>query len=406
VNLRRRHDELTPPGPRLLGAVLFLCLFASQAAVIALTPVLAEIAADFEISTAAAGQLRTVSGLTAAAAALSATLLARRVQLRSLLVAGVAAVGAGSLLSALAPGFAVLAAGQAIVGAGIALVTTTATAGAAEWAAPAHRARVLSWALLGPPSAWVVGMPVIGVLGEASWRYGWLALPVLAAALALAAAAAVAPRRAPGPPVPRSSLREALRSPGAASWIAGELFANSAWTGTLVYSGALFSETYGTSPTAVGLLLSAAAVAYVAGNMAMRGRVGDEPMGLLVRLALGLAVTTVAFGTIRPAVAVSAAIFSASAFLAGGRTLLGNAAGLDAAPEHRLALMAARSATLPIGYLVGAATAGAALALGGYAAYGAALGALFAAAALPLALTSASRRASSTAAAPAPTSVT
>jgi predicted MFS family arabinose efflux permease len=406
VNLRDRHHELTSPGPRLLGAVLFLCLFAAQAAMIALTPVLAEIAADFEISTAAAGQLRTVSGLTAAAAALSATLLARRLPLRNLLVGGVLSVGAGSLVSALAPGFAVLAAGQAAVGGGVALVTTAATAGAAEWAAPAHRARVLSWALLGPPSAWIVGMPVIGLLGEVSWRYGWLALPVLAAALALTAAAAVAPRRLAGPQVPRSSLREALRSPGAAPWVAGELLANSAWTGTLVYSGALFTESYGTSPTTVGLLLSAAAAAYVAGNMAMRRRVGDDPMGLLVRLALGLAATTVAFGAVRPAVAVSAAIFSASAFLAGGRTLLGNAAGLDAAPEHRLALMAARSATLPIGYLVGAATAGGALALGGYAAYGAALAALFAAAALPLALTSASRRVSSTPAASAPTSVT
>jgi predicted MFS family arabinose efflux permease len=402
----RSDRQLAPPGPRLLGAVLFLCLFTAQAAMIALTPVLAEIAADFDVSTAAAGQLRTVSGLTAAAAALSATLLAQRLPLRSLLLAGVASVGAGSLVSALAPGFAVLAAGQAAVGGGIALVTTAATAGAAEWAAPAHRGRVLSWALLGPPTAWIVGMPVIGVLGEASWRYGWLALPVLAAALALAAAAAVAPGRAAGPAAPPSGLREALRSPGAAAWLAGELLANSAWTGTLVYSGALFTESYGTSPTATGLLLAAAAIGYVAGNMTLRRRVADDPAALLVRLALALAATTVAFGALRPAVAVSAAILAASAFLAGGRTLLGNAAGLEAAAEQRLALMAARSATLPLGYLLGAATAGGALAVGGYAAYGAALGALFAAAALPLALASASRRASSTAAASAPTSVT
>jgi predicted MFS family arabinose efflux permease len=201
-------------------------------------------------------------------------------------------------------------------------------------------------------------------------------------------------------------LREALRSPGAGAWLAGELLANSAWTGTLVYSGALFTESYGTSPTATGLLLAAAAVGYVAGNMTLRHRVADDPAALLVRLALALAVTTVVFGAVRPAVAVSAAILAASAFLAGGRTLLGNAAGLEAVPEHRLALMAARSATLPVGYLVGAATAGGALAFGGYAAYGAALGALFAAAALPLALASASRRASATAAASAPTSVT
>ncbi len=48
---------------REVGAVLFLCLFAAQSAVIALSPVLAEVARDPDVSTAAAGQLRTLAGL-------------------------------------------------------------------------------------------------------------------------------------------------------------------------------------------------------------------------------------------------------------------------------------------------------------------------------------------------------
>jgi predicted MFS family arabinose efflux permease len=412
VNASRPHRRSTLPGPRVVGAVLFLALFAAQAAVIALTPVLAEVAADFDVTTAAAGQLRTAAGLAATATALAAGLLARRLDLRALLVWGAGALAVGALTSAAAPSLAVLAGAQALIGAGVALVTTAATAAAAEWTGPENRARVLSLALLGPPSAWIVGMPAIGALGEASWRYGWLALPLAAGLLALAAGLAVAPRRAPaGERACPSGLARALREPGAARWATGELLANSAWTGTLVYAGALFTEEHGASLSATGILLAVAAVAYVAGNLAFRGRLRDDPRPLLARLALLLAVVVAAFGAVRPGIAVSAALLACAGFLAAARTLVGNAAGLEVAPQHRLALMAVRSATLQLGYLVGAATGGAALALGGYGALGAALGTLFAAAALPmlgvrLPASRARRRAAVSAPASAPTSVT
>ena len=73
-------------------------------------------------------------------------------------------------------------------GVAVAALTTAGTLAAAEWVSPALRTRTLSWALIGQPAAWIVGMPLIGLLGERSWRYGWLALP-LAAALAAGSAA-------------------------------------------------------------------------------------------------------------------------------------------------------------------------------------------------------------------------
>jgi predicted MFS family arabinose efflux permease len=75
---------------RATGATLFLCLAASQAAVLVLTPVLAAVASDLEVSTATAGQLRTISGLSAGATALGAGLLASRIGLRELLSARLA----------------------------------------------------------------------------------------------------------------------------------------------------------------------------------------------------------------------------------------------------------------------------------------------------------------------------
>lgn len=85
---------------RTTGATLFICLAASQAALLVLSPVLAVVASDLEVSTAIAGQLRTVSGLSAGATALLAGLAASRVGLRELLGVGLVLLACGSALSA------------------------------------------------------------------------------------------------------------------------------------------------------------------------------------------------------------------------------------------------------------------------------------------------------------------
>ena len=66
-------------GYRAVSIALFLCLFASQAALIAMSPVLTEAASDLHVSTAAAGQLRTITGLAAGITALMLGAVAGRV---------------------------------------------------------------------------------------------------------------------------------------------------------------------------------------------------------------------------------------------------------------------------------------------------------------------------------------
>ena len=176
------------------GAVrvaLFLCLFAGQAALIVMSPVLANAASDLHVSTAAAGQLRTITGLAAGIAALMLGAFAGRLGVGRQLLAGSMLLALGSIASAAAPTFALLALAQLPVGVAVAALTTAGTLAAAEWVSPAQRTKTLSWALLGQPTAWIVGMPLIGLLGERSWRYGWLALPLAAA---VATGILVAPR--------------------------------------------------------------------------------------------------------------------------------------------------------------------------------------------------------------------
>ena len=365
---------------RAVGVTLLAALAASQAALVVLNPLLPDVASALDVSVAAAGQLRTVSGLAAGAAALTTGLLAARFGLRELLLGGVAIIAAGSILSAAAPDLAVLALAQTLVGVGIGVSYSAAIAAAADWTAAADRSRVLALALLGPPLAWIVGMPLVGLVGEVSWRLAWLVVPVSLSAIAtllLLTRAATPPAHA------RAGLRAVLTYPGVARWSIGELLAFSAWAGALVYVGALLVESYDLSVAATGFALGFGALVYVPGNLLFRRWVDAHDRRLLAGLALSAAVAVAVLGMFRPSFWFSEAAFCSLSFIAGGRTLAGSARGLGLAPELRLGVTGVRTAALQSGYFVGAAVGGIALSAGGYGLLGIALAALFLGGAIP-----------------------
>lgn len=372
-----------------VGAALFASLFAAQSGVIAITPVLAELGRDLDVSTAAAGQLRTITGLTAGVTALAFRWAGARIGLgRQLLVASVL-LALGSLASAAAPSFPLVAVAQIPVGGAVGIFTTAGLLATADWVAAERRRQVLSWALIGQPAAWIVGMPLVGALGAASWRYG-LALPVVAA---LVAGAAVV-RRAGEPPssVPSTSLREAISCPGVARWLVAELLSNTAWAGVLVFSGALFVESYAVSPKAAGLGLAGGALGYVVGNRLARELRGERASLHLPGLGVALALAVLSLGALRTSFAVSVVLLAISAFFAGARTLVSSSYGLSFPARVRPAAMGSRAATMQFGYFGGSTIGGVALVVGGYAALGVVLGLLLLGAAAILAGPLAARR--------------
>jgi len=364
-----------------VGITLFLCLFAGQAAIIAISPVLPQVASDFGVSTALAGQLRSVSGLAAGLGALAMGVLAVRIGLRDLLLVGLAVLATGSLVSAAAPVFGVLLAAQVAVGFGLAIVLSGGLAASAAWPPEEERPRILSWTLIGQPGAWIVGMPVVGLLGDVSWRLGWLAVPFLASVLA---SFAVARRRREATTEPATGTWRLLRTnPNVAGWALGELLAFSACAGTLVFAGALFVESYQTSPGVTGLLLGLAAVAYLPGNFLARRFIANWSRAMLAVLPLLAAVIVALLGGYRPAVGASAAILSALAFVAAGRVIAGSALGLELCSMRRVFAVRIRAAATQFGYLFGAVLGGAALALWGSTGIGATFAVLFALSAVP-----------------------
>lgn len=348
------------------AVTLFGCLFAGQSGLLVLTPVLSGVARDFDVPAAAAGQLRTVSGAVAALVALGLLARYRRWNLRDLLSSGLTAIVVASGASAVAPTFEVLATAQAILGAGMALVLAAGLAAAARWTTDGQRARVLAWALIGQPVAWVVGMPVVGLLGAHTWRLTWL-LPLVAGLVALAGVRAR--DRGGAEPAATSSP---LRRPEVARWALGELLAFAGWAGVLVYSGSLLTDAHGVPVTTAGFALGAGASWYVVGVLVARRWV-DRAAHRMVRVTGPvLAVAALLLGSFRPSLGVSVALFALTSFVAGMRMIAGSALGLDLGTGP-LQAMSVRAAAVQFGYFGGSALGGLGLILAGWTGLGSVL---------------------------------
>lgn len=383
----------SPPVPRPFGrsllaspsTALFMSVFTSQAAVLVLSPILVDVARDFGVSIAVAGQLRIVAAPVAALVAVAVVRAGARLSYRLLLAGGAGLVALGSLASAVAPSFQALAIAQVPLWIGVATLVAGGIGAAGAWSAPEERTRLVARSLAGAPAAWIVGMPTIGWVAETDWRLAFLAVPLPAAVVTIGLLAAIPG----GKPELRAapSLLRLLRAPRAGWWAIGELLAMSAWAGTLVYSGALFVETYGASPRLTGVVLATVAGAYLAGNV-----LGGRMRGACARRALAwsnaaAAVAVALTWIVTPHLLVTVALFGLAAAIVAARTVTGTTYGFVLAGERKLEVGAARAALTHVGYLAGSLLGGAALAIGGGAAVGIAFGSLLLASAAPYLLT-------------------
>jgi len=361
--------------------VLFLALFASQAGVLVMSPILARVAAEFDVSIAAAGQLRILAAPFAAGVALLTGRALARFSPRALIGAGSAFLAVGSVASAAAPTFVLLALAQVPMWGGIAMLLAAGVAATGAWSTPEERPRLVSRALAGAPSAWIVGMPVIGLVSSIDWRLAFLVLPLPAAVLAgLAAAGRPADTPIAGS---KTSLTALLRIPLARRWALGELAANSAWAGTLVYSGVLFTERYGTSSAGTGVALAIVATAFLAGNQ-WAGRTSPAlARQWMLRGSLAASVAVALTWAYTGSLSVTLVLFALTAAVTAVRMVSGTVYGFAIAGELRSAVGTVRGVTTQFGYLFGSLAGGVAIAVGGIAALAAVYSLFFLAATLP-----------------------
>jgi predicted MFS family arabinose efflux permease len=158
-----------------------------------------------------------------------------------------------------------------------------------------------------------------------------------------------------------------------------ELLANAAWGSVLTYSGALLLDSYGVSPATAAIGLGAVAAAMLPGTFAGRRDARRATPMLLVGLTAFQGAAVVVLGAVRPAATATLAVLGLMAYVNGRRSMVAGTLGMDTAPDDKLAVMALRAAANQLGYLLGAAAGGLALALAGFGGLGVALAGLFAA---------------------------
>ncbi len=158
--------------------------FAYVSLSISLSPLLTSISETFGVSESTVGQLATIQGIVGTISALASAPWMNRFPRKTWLRAELALLGAGVVVSALAPAFWVLVVGRVIIGIGAgALVANCFTAAGEVVRDPKRQGRAVGIVASGTTVATMLGLPAVAWLNDAlGWRMalGCLLIPMAA----------------------------------------------------------------------------------------------------------------------------------------------------------------------------------------------------------------------------------
>jgi predicted MFS family arabinose efflux permease len=341
---------------------------ATQSSIVVLAPIMVEVGRDLGASISSVGQARTILAGTAVVASLAIGPLIDRLGVRPLIVWGGSLALGGAAATAAAPGIVVFFAAHVVTGLGVACLLSAGFAGVAAYFDDRDGTWAMGYVVGAQAIAWIVGNPVIGVLTDAvSWRLAY-AVPAATALLALGAGLSAPEGDAVSSEEEREDTRGGplgvLSDASARRWATAELVAYSAWTAELTYAGAFYIQTYGVPETEVGFLLAVGSFAFIASTLsadALTRRFGRKR--LIVGSAIGMAALLALILNVTPSVVFTLGLFCVLAFCAGIRSTGASQLGLDQLPARPGSMMAARTSSAQLGYMIGALAGGAVLAV-------------------------------------------
>lgn len=337
-------------------------------------PLFVGISKSFDTTIGTVGQVRSISALTAVLATLLVGGWIHKRGARPVMLAGGLLGALGATLSALAPTLAIFGLAQAITGIGICFLLSSGFAGAGEFFAAGARDWAIGWVVALQSLAWIVGVPVVGILADTlSWHYGFI-VPAVFCLIAAGAAMLFAPRLNPDLRAAdeRTGLLAALADRGGRRWTIGEMLAFAVWTGEITYIAAFYSEEFSLSEAVVGILLPLGSLAFMVGSTTAN-RLGERwsRRALLIASTLAMGLIAAALFNFHPLLAVTLALAITMGIAAGLRAAGSSTLALDQLPDKPGAMMAARTGAVQIGYLVGAFTGGMIVDSSGFGALGA-----------------------------------
>lgn len=268
--------------------------------------VLSVMSAELGIPEGVAGLAVTVPGLVAAATSVTTPVLVRGLDRRLVLVLALLCVAASSLLTVLAPGFAVVLAARVLAGVSIGLYWAVLPIVAVGQVDPSRHATALTLAFSGTGGALVLGVPLATWIGtHLGWREAFAVVGAAALVMALLVAVLVRPVRAAVPVTP-AMMCEAARGRGVRHAVGLTLLLIVAQFVTYSYVSPLLQEA-GVPLGRTGLLLLLFGVTGMIGNVAIAPvirRRGAPTAVLVVAAGLTLSLLAVAVLLRTPVAAV------------------------------------------------------------------------------------------------------
>ena len=228
-----------------------LCPLAFTTGVFVFAGVLDPLAADLGVGVEAAGQLQSVFAISCAIAGPILAILTGRFGRKGLLVGTLAYLAVMNALSSIMPGYGGLLTTRLLAGAFGALTMPMASTIAVALVGPERRARALAVVYAGVSLAFISGIPLGSVVGEA---FGWRASFWLASALSALACLAVLvfiPKVPAPPPAPKGAFSAVLSWP-TTGYLLVTMLAFAAIFSAIGYVGPVIGQLTGFSGAGIG----------------------------------------------------------------------------------------------------------------------------------------------------------
>jgi len=346
---------------RLLLSVIGALTFASVYATLVMAPVLTQISAEFGVSTGTAGLVAAAYGGPGIVTSLLIGPYSDRFGRKRFLVLGALMMGTFTIVSAFAPSFELLVAGRAIAGIGGSLIFPNANALVGDLFPYRERGRAMSTVIGFNTMASVIGVPVAGVVAEAtSWRVSVGLVGVIAIAAGLGLAVFLRPTRT-NINADRiwAMYRLILSNPSAVAAIVSSFLGSLYWFTWITYLVVFFQNTYGLSEGTASTYSLTLGLGVLVGSQ-IGGRLGDRIGHRLVvagAIVVSGAILLVLTNAPPPLLAGAAMNLALSAVI-GARFATNTTLLTEQVPEARGTLFAFSSATAALSIVAGSALGG------------------------------------------------
>ena len=275
---------------RFLAAVA-LAFFFTQSSSLMLAPLLVDIAAEFDLSVAVAGQVGTATFAAWAISVVSVGPLSDSLGRRPVALAGLSLLAVGVLASAFAPNLETLMVTRVVTGLGGGMIPPNGMAAVVDVVPPARLARAVGTLISFTTLSAVIGVPAVALMADlGSWRLPFLMIGSLLTACIVLNWFWFPKNEAAKPWAFTffSRYRDLLALPVLRSILAANLAQRIAYMAIFSYLATYLIDDYGVSVRAVALPLALVGIGGVVGSY-IGGTVATRPdrMSLIAASAIG-----------------------------------------------------------------------------------------------------------------------